>query len=287
MVQRPFSENTGPDSIWKNLTNIHSVRVNEALLFPNVAQMKTVFHNIQRPKISTILTSLETSKGKASYSKTKISNPSTSNELRLTRNTFTDINVTTEPPKERTEVYSNFTNARNVKLAIKNYYQIPTPSRFFPPVEDHDMHASTEQRGTSSKENTVIIPKFHEKKNEKEEIQVKGILIPNSNKIKTQTESTASSAVRRQTMHSIIDIDPENEKADFLIEGLPMDSTLFTYNLTSDPYSCSILKTTNTDIDAQEKFSQLNIEVSSQYIRNTYYYDHRIEKKRYDELWRV
>ncbi|XP_022832907.1 alpha-mannosidase 2-like [Spodoptera litura] len=280
MVQRPFSENTGPDSMWKNLTNIHSVRVNEDLLFPT-NEMKTVFHNIQRPKISTMLTSLETSKGKAPYSKTKISNPATTNELRLTRNTFTDINVTREPPRERTAVYHNFTNANNIKLAIKNYYQIPTPSKFFPPIEEHGMHTSTEQRGTSSKENTVIIPNFHKTNNDKEDIQVKGILIPKS-KIKTQTESTAS-AVRRQTMHSIIEIDPENEKADFLIEGLPMDSTLFTYNLTSDPYTCSVLKIIKTDIDAQEKFSQLNIEPF--WTSRKHFWNH-IFDSRYESLMR-
>ncbi|KAF9411276.1 hypothetical protein HW555_009890 [Spodoptera exigua] len=275
--------------------------------------MKTVFHNIQRPKISTIFTSHETSKGKASYSKTKMSNPATMNELRLTRNTFTDINVTIEPPKQQTELYNNVTNVNDIKLAIKNYYQIPTPppSRFFPPIEEPDVQMNTDQREreisiaettasvpsvqkiTNEKEDipvksilvpsseTVIIPNFHETNNEKKGLQVKGILIPNS-KMKVQTESTASS-VHKQTMHSVIDIDPDNERADFFIEGLPMDSTMFTYNLTSDPYTCSVLKITNTDIDAQEKFSQLNIEPF--WMGRKHFWNH-IFDSRYESLMR-
>lgn len=256
MVQRPFSENTAGETIWKNTTNPHNVRFNEALNFPVVAQMKTMFHNMQRPKMSTILTSLETSKGKTSYSKMKISKPEIPSELRLARNTFTDIlNVTVQPPKDHHESYLNKTSLNNIKLAIKNYYQIPTPSRFFPPIEEHDIQ-SAEQRG-NSKENTVVIPDFHETAKDNESLQIKGILIPKS-KMKTEAEN---SVAYREMIHSIIDIDPEDEKADFLIEGLPMDSTMFSYNLTSDPFTCSVIKETRTDINAQEKFSQLNIEV--------------------------
>ncbi|PZC81863.1 hypothetical protein B5X24_HaOG211876 [Helicoverpa armigera] len=282
MVQRPFSENSGPETIWRNMSYPHFGHVNQALLFPGIAQMKTVFHNMQRPKISTILTSLETNKGKASYSKMKITKPDNMpNELRLTRNTLTETNVTAQPPKETRELRKpearNMSSVNNLKLSIKNYYQIPNPSRFFPPIEEHDIQ-SVEQK-TTSKESTVLIPDFRETTKDKEDLQVKGILIPKT-KAKEPVEDTV---VRREMIHSIIEIDPDNEKADFLIEGLPMDSTMFSYNLTTDPYTCSIIRTTYTDIDAQEKFSTLNIEPF--WIPRRHFWNH-IFDSRYESLMR-
>lgn len=256
MVQRPFSEIDGPQPKWINNTTHHSVRDDIAFNFPSITQSKTVFHNLQRPKISTMLASVDTGKGITSYSNMKISKSETANELRMA-NRYTSkeyIYVTLPPPPK--EVSNNISKTGNIKLAIKNYYQIPTPSRFFPPAEDHDVQNAFEQRG-SSKENTVVIPDFQDIPKEKENLQVKGILIPKT-KLKAQTEAPA---VRKETIHSIIDIDPDNEKADFLIEGLPMDSSMFSYNLTSDPFTCSVIKEAIADIDAQEKFSQLNIEV--------------------------
>lgn len=253
MVQRPFSEMNSPQQKWINKTSQHSLRENEAFNFPGITQAKTVFlHNLQRHKLSTTSTS---KKNNNIVTHQHLNKPNMANELEM--NIINTSNHTYRPTMQSpTELPQNISN---VKLAIKNYYQIPAPSRFFPPIEEHDAQnvaQSFEQRG-NSKENTVVIPSFQDALKEKESLQVKGIIVPKS-KLKTDNETTI---VNRDTMHSIIDIDPDNDKADFLIEGLPMDSTMFSYNLTSDPYTCSVIHSASADIDAQERFSQFNIEV--------------------------
>lgn len=251
MIPRPFSELNGPRPKWKNTTNHQMLSDNEAFNFPGVAQAKTVFHNLQRPKQTTY-----TSKGKVSYSSIKITKPETANELRTSVNMPKDNNIGMYTPVQLpTKSPNNISDDQNnLKVAIKNYYQIPTPSRFFPPVEQEP---NGQSQRVSSKESTILIPPDTTKA--KEALQVKGILIPNA-KLTTTSDALAGP---RGTVHSIIDIDPDNEKADFLIEGLPMDSTMFSYNLTSDPFTCSVIKVALADLDAQEKFSQLNIEVRS------------------------
>ncbi|KAJ8737624.1 hypothetical protein PYW08_000219 [Mythimna loreyi] len=278
MVQRPFSEINVALPKWKNNTNHHMVHENEAFHFPGIAQVKTVFHNLQKAKQPTF-TSLDTSKSKISYSSIKMTKPETANEIRTNiMNISKDINIYA-PKQLHYDIPKNTTDPNYIKLAIKNYYQIPTPSRFFPPVEEHEVQnsgQSFDQRGTS-KENTVVIPNFQDTTKEKESLQVKGILIPKT-KLTTSTEAPG---VRKETIHSVIDIDPDNEKADFLIEGMPMDSTMFSYNLTSDPFTCSIIKAAMADIDAQDKFSQLNIEPF--WMNKKHFWNHVFDS-RYESL---
>ncbi|KAJ8737351.1 hypothetical protein PYW07_000622 [Mythimna separata] len=280
MIQRPFSDINVPLAKWRNgSSHLSSIfRDSEAFHFPGSAQVKTVFHNLQRPKQSTY-TSIDTSKGKISYSSIRMTKPETTNELRANIMNMSKVNNIYAPMQLPFDEPHNISDQSNVKLAIKNYYQIPTPSKFFPPIEEHDasnMGQSLEQRGTS-KENTVVIPDFQDTTKEKDALKVKGILIPKS-KLTTTTEVAG---FRRQPKHSIIDIDPDNEKADFLIEGMPMDSTLFSYNLTSDPFTCSIIKVAIADIDAQEKFSQLNIEPF--WMTKHHYWNHVFDS-RYESL---
>ena len=128
MVQRPFSEIIAPQQKWTtNNTNLHSLHQNEVFNFPGVTQVKSVFHNQQRQKLSTILTALETSKSKSLHQSVKISKPHTLNELQVL-NTSKEYNMP-RTMQSTTELRNNMSN-QNVKLAIKNYYQIPTPSRF-------------------------------------------------------------------------------------------------------------------------------------------------------------
>lgn len=249
MVQRPFSEDN--ESVaWRNLSS-HSIRFNEELLFPGVAQRKGTYHNLHRPRIATTMSSIDLFRGSAGYSKKKFMKTDPLAD-RLTRNTLTD-KVNTQK-NEQTIQYSRGTYIDENNVTVKNFYQIPTPSRFFPPVDDRD--GSFEKNNNTL--NTVVIPDIDQAANDNKTIHVTGILIP-----KARIQSQPDNVEELKTVyagHSKLD-DMENEKTDYLVEGISAGSNELGYNVTVDPYTCVMVKTAKTDIDAQERFCQFNIEV--------------------------
>ncbi|XP_075991333.1 alpha-mannosidase 2-like [Anticarsia gemmatalis] len=272
MVPRPFSENSGTTT-WKN-NSFNTARYKEALMFPSVAQSKSVYHNMPRPRISTILSTVETSRSKSSCSQIRIRPNDQSNE-RLARDT------NTSSPLRNNEILMRDTHNIHMNknnMTIKNFYQIPTQSRFFPPIDDRDN--SYEQK-SNSKENTVIIPESHGRPKDNGSSQVKAILIPKST-IQTAPVQMNNRKTTSETP-TIIDIESDLEKADFFIEGVNMDSQKFSYNLSVDSFTCLVIKETKADIDAQEKFSQFNIEPTWSTKRH---YWNTIFDSRYESLMR-
>lgn len=244
MIQRPFSENVAPTP-WKNVSS-HAIIYDNRNPFNGVSQVKTLYTNQQRPKLS----ALKSGRSKPTFSKVKVMKTDSVNDM-FTRNSMSDGNVT-NPPSTSEVVDQNlrYPNVIPNNMTIKNFYQIPIHSKFFPPLDER----SSFEQG-SSKENSENSIKFDSPETVKENVTllVKGVVTAKSKRTKEPKEMNMT--------HSIIDIDSTNEKLDFFIEGYPMDSQKFTYNLTVDPFICAVIREVKSDIDAQNYFANFNIEV--------------------------
>lgn len=256
MVQRPFSDTGGQALMWSNSSGLQQMR--EAIMLPGFAQINEVIHKMNRPKMSTILSSVETSRGKSALNKMKSSHDHHVNELRLARNTFSNINVT---PSHSVSINDPAVHASNLQpnnhknnIAIGAYYAMPTPSKFFPPLDEQDLQ-SIEQK-TNSRENTIIFPEVPET-TENETAIVKGIFLANRNHSKEFDEVQVP-----KTAH--VDIEADSDKADYFLQGTPIDAgDMYSYNSsTHHPFNCISIKEAKADINAQELFASFDIEVS-------------------------
>lgn len=247
MVQTPFS-GTGEGGKWKNAT----LRTNEDLMFSG---LKTVIHKIRRPKVSTILSSLENARGKSAYTKYNSGRKENmfSNELRHARNTF-NLNSTarglsfdgTHYPKQAVE---NEVKNLAADVTLNKYHEISSQSKFFPPIEEH----SSEPK--SNADNTIIIPELKEQMPNNSSLLVQGIYIANS-------KANPVLPVKSRPLDVTPDID--SDRVDYLIEGKPIDSdsSRYQYNTSLQMFTCLSIKRSVADIDAQEKFSEFDIEVN-------------------------
>ncbi|XP_028162979.1 alpha-mannosidase 2-like [Ostrinia furnacalis] len=283
MVQRPFSDdNPGGSIVWRN-TSQFQPKHNEALMPPGYAQVKTLFHKMQRPKMSTILSSVETGRGKSTYSKMKIARNENPLELRLARNTFNNITMALLQSSTEESILFQPPGAKNNsfpgEVTVESYYQIPSPSKFFPSVDDRDLQ-SVEQK-INTKDNTIVIPARPVEK-DNSSILVKGIFIADANEKSPNAVSDLRSSGTSGNM-----ISSENdEKADFLLEELSGDGSFgsrYSYNVTTNPYTCVIVQGNKADIDAQAQFSSFDIEPS--WVVKRQYWDY-IFDSRYEALMR-
>lgn len=241
MVQTPFS-GTGEGGKWKNST----IQTNEDLMFSG---LKTVIHKIQRAKVSTILSSLENARGKSAYTKFNTGRKENMfpSELRHARNTF-NLNRTLHtgsfPDQGVGNEIKNLTD-----FSVNTYYEIPSQSKFFPPVEEHN----SEQK--SIRDNTIIIPEIKEPMPNQSSLLVQGIYIANS-----ETKPIAS--LKSQSLE--VSADTDSDRVDYLIEGksIGADTNSYHYNATLDMFTCLSIKRSVADLDAQEKFSEFDIEVN-------------------------
>lgn len=244
----------------------------DAIVVPGFSHISTKVHKVQvqRPKMTTIVSMIEARaktghirgksshirgkssnfRGKSSNHKTYTNHDKNPNELRLTRHTNTSLIYDDEPM-----FGTKNKNTNEVNINIEQFYKIP-PSKFFPPIDDHDLQ-SLEQKSNSN-ENTIIIPEMP-KLYENLSTIMKGIFIKNpkdktsvDDKIKTEKPLTVT-----------LDFEPDQEKADFLLQGSPAVIKNFLYNSTVNPYICLTLKETRTDIDSQRRFSEFDIEVDT------------------------
>lgn len=254
MVQRPFSDTGGGQALtWTNSSGLQQMR--EAITLPGFAHINAVIHKMQRPKMSTILSSVETNRGKSAYNKIN-SGTEHVNELRLARNTFSNISVTASPfmvkdalPPRANNLQSN-NNPKNI--AIDTYYAIPTLSKFFPPVDDQEFQSI--ELKTNSRENTIIFPDVPEVR-ENQTVVVKGIFLANKNNSEKLDEMQVLKT-------SLVDKETESDKADYFLQGTPVDAgVMYSYNSSANPYSCLSIKAAKAEIDAQELFASFDIEV--------------------------
>ncbi|CAB3259070.1 unnamed protein product [Arctia plantaginis] len=266
MVQRPFSENVAPTP-WKNVST-HSIVYDNRNPFSGVSQVKTLYTNQQRPKLS----ALNSGRSKPTFSKVKVMKTDSVND-RLTRNSMSDGNVSSSPStSEVVNQNIRYSNVMPNNMTIKNFYQIPIQSKFFPSVDER----SSFEQG-NSKENSENSIKFDNPETVKDNdtLLVKGVVTANPKRTKEPKNMNMT--------HSIIDIDSNNEKLDFVIEGYPMDSQKFTYNLTVDPLICAVIREVKAEIDAQNYFANFNIE--PWWIRKKHFWNN-IFDSRYESLMR-
>lgn len=240
-MQSPFSDSGSTNVISRN-TSIPQ-QLSLELMFPGYVASKTVVHKMQRPKMSTILSSLDIGKSKNTYSKMKIRRNDNviSNELRLARNINKSI---PEPSLSNRYLFSE----NQSRLSMENYYKIPTQSIFFPSIDDRELQ-SVELK-TIGKDTITFPESIIDSTYENDTSLIKSIFIAKS-KFKTDTFETSTSS-----------INTENEKLDFLLEGLPVTpNSMYRYNYTSNPYTCISVNKIKSDIDVDEKFSEFDIEV--------------------------
>lgn len=239
MVQTPFS-GTGEGGKWKNST----IQTNEDLMFSG---LKSVIHKIQRAKVSTILSSLENGRGKSAY--TKYNSGRKENmfpkDLRHARNTL-NLNGTTRiggfPAHSFENEMKNLTD-----ISVNTYYEAPSQSKFFPPVEE-------DSNKKPIKENTIIIPEIKEQMPNQSSLLVQGIYI---------AKPVTKNIPPRKSQSWEVSADTDSDRVDYLIEAKSIDADInsYHYNATLDMFSCLSVKKSTADLDAQEKFSEFDIEV--------------------------
>lgn len=219
-----------------------------AELFPEYPQGK-MLNNKQRPKMSTILSAVDTSRSKSDNSKFKMNRRENRhpNELRLTRDTFYNYTHPLSfdnilfPLDNSLDKITN--NSYPDKITVESFYKIPKTSRFFPPIE--------EQKSTNMQE---ILHVFGNNNASKKTI------------FRTSSDigNDKSSESNDLHMRKMPEYEVDNDKADFLIEEVTPEVVPMYYNYTVpvNPFTCVVLQPYNADIDAQDKFSKFDIEVS-------------------------
>ncbi|XP_072930308.1 alpha-mannosidase 2-like [Epargyreus clarus] len=277
MVPRPFSDIASID--WNNKTP----QFPHAMIFPGYAQVKTVIHKMQRPKISTILSSVETSRSKATYSKMKMTknNSVSSNELRSTRNVFDNVthpdvgdpNNVLFPDFDLKNQLINTSYPGNI--ALETFYHIPATSRFFSNI---NQDASNKKEKEDLDNNTIIIPVPGDDRN----LIVQSIFKP-ANDLNLKTDNALANILSPKT--TVSDIDADNEKPDFILEEVAdsISPSTYQYNISIYPYICSVIPKSKADFDALKKFTQFDVEAP--WILKKGYWN-RIFNSRYEYLMR-
>lgn len=238
MVHRPFSDNDGHTGF---------------------VQTK-MFNRVHRPKISTILSNVDTSRGKSMH--TKAIRNSLPNDLRMARNTVSvkDQIVQTFASNEYFLDEKIDNSTVNTKIVVEAHsLNIPKESKFFPPIEEQELQ-SIEQK--NSKEMTVVFPEPLEPK-DNSSAHLTGMFMANKN----TSEKLHTLFTSQIFPPEVIEADsPEEDsnKADYLLHGNPVDiENLYSYNfnVSINPYVCEILHVVDADIDAQKKYADFDIEV--------------------------
>ncbi|XP_012551789.3 alpha-mannosidase 2 [Bombyx mori] len=257
MVHRPFSDSSS-QILWKN----SSFKINEHDAFPAYIQMNAMLHKKIRPKISTILSGVESGRSK-SGTRMNIGKSESlfHNDVRQARNTL--YNKTLPQPS-----VNNTPDQKNESNLDKS------ASKFFPSIEEHE--TSNEKNGIQSNDiaNTIIIPENVQYHNETEFL-VQKIFV---HKLDTDV-SPGLTADANVPFNTEMDADTDR---DFLIERIPIKSS-YIYNATTNPYVCHLVRETNTDIDAQQKF--LEFEIEPKWMTKKTYWNHIFES-RYESLMR-
>lgn len=251
MVQRPFSDTGGSQTfLWTNSSILRQMRE---------ARINSVVHKMQRPKMSTILSSVENNRGKSFYNKTK--SRFTNKELRLARHTFSNISIAHPFIIKQYGVVplANLSHSRGRpnNIAIDTYNALPTLSKFFPPLDDQELQSL--ELKSNSRENTIIFP---EAPNEKENstVLIKGIFLA----AKNYSEKLDKEQEPKTTL---VDIEADSVKVDYYLQRTPIDvGSMYIYNSSVHPYSCLTVKEAKADIDAQKMFAEIDIDVGIQNV---------------------
>ncbi|CAG4962198.1 unnamed protein product [Parnassius apollo] len=253
MVQRPFSEMEGV--FWKNVSlssGPYRTKVHEAL-FSGYTQVKQVLNKKQRPKISTLLSAVDTFRGASGYSKFKRGGRGNRhpNELRLARETLTKItpsNSVLFPEDNRLDKINN--SSFTPEITVNSFYEIPKPSRFFPLVDEQIMQRSEHKIEDKGKPIFTLGNRESHTKN-----SVKGVFVANTD---INEKSLAINDIHVQKLQ---EYDVDSDKVDYLIEeGTPNIFPLYNYSIPFKGYTCVTLQQYKADIDAQEQFSEFEIE---------------------------
>lgn len=261
MVQRPFSDDESNGNIvWRNLSQSHD-STNAVLMPPGYAQVKTLFHKRQRPKISTILSSVETGRSKSTYSRMKIARNEKINpfELRLARNTFNNLTNALQSATEESMLFPHHTGRNNSypsDAAMETLYQIPTASKFFPTADERDFQSIEQKK--NFKESSIVIPAVSGTEKENGSLLVKGIFIADKN-TNDQFISPGNEVRNTDTTSS-----ENDQKVDFLLEEVSTYGAAvspYNFNITDNPYTCTTVQEIQSDIDASSQFSNFDIEV--------------------------
>ncbi|XP_069364901.1 alpha-mannosidase 2-like [Maniola hyperantus] len=267
MVQRPFSETrTG-----KDLKN--PKQNNNMVIYPGHTQIKSVVHKMQRPKMSTILTSADLGKSKTMFSRMNIArneivHPSDLRTARAAINFF--------QRRDHSAILSGaneLLNTSNVAKIDPISYQIPT-SNFFPLVEEK-ISPSSEQE-TSIKDNSEVTSAINDS------LLVKSII--------SSTGTTNHRELEVDTNElKLTHYDTDVKKADFFFnKGSTQVTTSISNNISWHvPYICTEFHEFKAYIDAQEKFNEFNIEPP--WIANKHFwkvvYEHRYQALMRNAQW--
>nr|XP_026500644.1 alpha-mannosidase 2-like [Vanessa tameamea] len=277
MVQRPFHDNNA-DFIISNKSQQNP----QKMIYPRFTQVKSVVHKMERPKISTILSSIDTAKSRSMFSRMNIAKNEKMNpyDLRMARDAITNVIRYSEdnfifPDSEAVGVRNLSYN--NVKL-----YNVLNDSNFFSSLDELKQH------NTPSSEKSPIFFPDDVATNIDNHKFVKGIL-------KYNTDSSTKDIIdirlnnTRLSKTTESNFDPNLEKVDFLIEETPMviESGFNIYNKSGPPYLCTDLYEAKADIDGKEKYSHMDIEapwmVKKQFWSQVY--DSRYESLMRNPKW--
>lgn len=250
MVQTPFSTSNADF----RLSN-RSRHIPQQFMFPGYTHVKSVIHKMQRPKISTILSSIDTGRSKSMYSRMNMSKHDNTQpyELRIARDAIADV-------IRQSEDNFIFGDSESVSLSddndtdVKLSYAIPT-SRFFTALDEPRQPDASKRY-----ENSISIPE-NSIQDVKNNIFVNSVSDKNTTLNEKYDPNLTEDKSQKLNKSSY---DVEIEKADFLIEEAPVIIESSFYNMTEMvSYICAALHQAKADIDAQEKFSHLDIEVGA------------------------
>ncbi|CAH2103091.1 unnamed protein product [Euphydryas editha] len=272
MVQTPFSTSNADFRLSNKSRNIP-----QQFMFPGYTQVKSVIHKMQRPKISTIVSSIDTGRSKSMFSRMNISKNDNIRpyELRMARDAIANV-------IRQNEDNFIFGDTESVSLSdvndtdMKVPYAIPT-SNFFTSLDESKQHDASPHN-----KNSISIPE-NSVQDTNNNIFVNSIFVSNKNIALNNTyDINLNNTQLPKLSKSSYEVDLE--KADFLIEEAPAAIEASFYNTTEMvPYICTALHEAKADIDAQEKYSHLDIEpawmVKKQFWNEIY-------ESRYESLMR-
>lgn len=257
MVQRPFSEIGGGQVLWNNISMSSSPYQikGHAALFPGYVQGKKLYNN-QRPRISTILSAVDTLRSIGSSSKFKLQRRENRQqvEIRSARETFENYTYSLPSDTILFPIDNSLDRALNNsfpdEITVERVYHVPRPSQFFPPVEDQILHKSELETNYKLFQNQKLNGNASEYPQE--------IFTTNLDGNEKSIDEVDFNA-RKLPEHNV-----NIDKEDFLVEEMTHDrlfSTFYNYSVPTNSNNCVVLQQYEADIDAQMKFSELTIEV--------------------------
>lgn len=255
MVHKPFSASDPSDLVWRNYSHPRQSRAYDAAGHPGVGgRANTLYYSKLVPLLHANDSDRVIPSYFPSFNQDKMPAPDSMSPMGFNSSYAPPLAIGAHPLQHQ-NIDIEFVDSE----ALQNQYKMPKGDPFT--SDNNDVSQSVKEKGAGDQVNFVIYENMDEEINATT-LMTHRVFVHDPT---MRTTLSAFSDVNMSAKYPAATPSLEDlieAKADFIIEEIPPADRAFSYNVSGHPYFCSVLPEAKADIDAQEKFLFLDIDVS-------------------------